>query len=235
MNRRTFLAGTATTGLAGVAGCLDVLGESHGATEDVVLDPPDRYEDLRASRDNGYLPYPIHGDELPEVSVPDVTADGPVSTRQFVGDRHVLLTFVFTRCNTVCPTLTSSFAQVQHDARENGYAEDIALLPTTFDPAYDTPERLVTFAEDVGADPSAANWRILRPESPERAEAVVEGEFGVIFSRVPEEKREMENMVWNHRSSRILANKDGYVERNYRSSLNAAGLLDEVATLRERW
>jgi len=72
MNRRRFLAATATGVTLSVAGCVDAgpLGSSE-ASEHTVLDPPEHYEKLQSSRDAGHLAFPIHGDELPDVTVPD--------------------------------------------------------------------------------------------------------------------------------------------------------------------
>lgn len=242
MNRRDYLAGSAAAVTVGVAGCLDsVFGRSPGATDDVVLDTPDRYEDLRESRDQGFIP-PIHADELPEATVTDALSGRELSTRAYVGDRHTLLTFVFTRCTMVCPGLTAALAFVQTDARDKGYDDGLAFMPTTFDPEHDTPEQLESFCENVNAVPDAEAWHALRPESPRRARAVVGDQFGVTFEKLSEEEIEQDedrpsNMVFNHTSLVVLANADGYVERGYTGSRVPAGpgLLETVETLRDRW
>lgn len=242
MKRRVFLAGTAATASAGLAGCLSsVFSGSTGATDDVVLDEPEMYDQMRASRDNGDLAHPIHADELPDVTVPDATASGDISTHGYVGDRHLLLTFIFTRCTMVCPGLTASFAQIQTRAASNGYEDEVAFMPMTFDPEYDTPEVLEEYSTDMGAIPDDSHWHFLRPETPDEAEEIVSGEFGVNFWELSDEEREElempDNMVYDHVSAIILVNADGYVERTYTGSRvpNAAGLLDEFETLRERW
>jgi protein SCO1/2 len=180
MDRRTFLAGSATAGFASAAGCLGVLGsDSPGATENVVLSTPEQYDKLRESRDAGHLAYPIHADKVPEATLPDALSDQQVSTRQFVGDRHVLLTFIYTRCFGPCLRLTARLGRVQSDAIENGYNDEFAFLPTTFDPEYDTPERLRAFSKERHAVLDAGNWYALRPESEQRVEEVVNEKFGV--------------------------------------------------------
>ncbi len=238
MDRRHYLAGSAAAVTAGVAGCLDsVFGGSPGATDDVVLDAPDRYEDLRESRDNGNLTFPIHADELPGVTVTDALSGRELSTRAYVGERHTLLTFIFARCTMVCPTLTAALAQVQANARERGYDDELAFMPTTFDPEHDTPAVLESFSEDVGAVPDAEAWHFLRPDGEAGAETVVTEQMGVWFDFVPESEREMSNMAYSHNSVILLVNADGYVERGYNGSRvpGGAGLLDDVETLRERW
>ena len=239
MDRRTFLAGAGAAAAVGLAGCLDsVFGGSPGATDDVVLDEPEYYDDPRESlEETDFQHPPIHADELPEATVPDALSGREISTREYVGDRHVVLTFIFARCTMVCPGLTAALAQVQANALEEGYADELAFMPMTFDPGHDEPDVLESFSEDVGAVPEEEGWHFLRPESEQRAQTVVQDRFGVLFDWVPEEEREMENMAYTHTSTIILANADGYVERGYAGDAvpNGAGLLDDIETLRDRW
>jgi protein SCO1/2 len=269
MDRRTFLAGSAAAGLAGAAGCLGVLGgDSPGATENVVLSAPEQYDRLRESRDEGFLPRPVHADKVPEATVPDALSGQQISTRQFVGDRHTMLTFIYTRCYGPCLRLTARLARVQADGVENGYSDEFAFLPTTFDPEYDTPERLRRFSEERNAALDVGNWYALRPESQQRVDEVVTGKFGVdpewngvrsqgargrhgTRSGVSPLHEDHDHDDGNesdgddvsgevtHLSMIVLVNADGYVERAYTGTgsgiPNAAKLLDDVATLRERW
>lgn len=206
MNRRRYLQATGAAAVPLVAGCL---GEGDGNT---VLDRPD---DQRADSED--LAYPAHGQRLPEATVPSPLQDREVTTTAFEGERHVLLTFGYTRCHDVCPVLTAALAQVQADAAERGYADEVALLPTTFDPVYDTEPVLREFSVDVGADPALDNWDFLRPETEERARAVVDDTFGVAFQKTDayEPDGQPEEMPFVHGSLILLANVDGYVERAY--------------------
>ncbi|MFC7058453.1 SCO family protein [Halovenus salina] len=174
-SRRAVLAAGATA-LAATAGCVDAFAGSDG-NDDVVLDPPENH-DRRTDLD---IPYPTYGDRIPETSVPAPLHDREVSTREFVGDRHVMMTFIYTSCRTVCPGLTASLRQVQADAVERDYSDEMAFLPTTFDPEQDTPEQLRAYGEDLGVNHDAGNWYFLRPETPESAKSVVEETFGVAF------------------------------------------------------
>ena len=233
-DRRRFLAATGATALGvGSAGCLDALPiGSSGQSADVVLDPPENYDTLS----EGDLPFPIHGEKLPEATVPAPLADREVTTTEFVGDRHVMMTFVFTRCSSVCPLLTANLVQAQAESVSEGFADEMAFLDVTFDPEYDTPDVIEDYVETQGIDRDAGNWWFLRPESHERAKEVVTDTFGVAFQFVPEEEREMQNMAWIHSSLILLANANGYVERAFTGEPpNPARMVDEVNTLRERW
>ena len=224
-------AGAAAVG-ASLAGCAGLPIGSTGAGENVVLDPPENYETLA----EGDLPYPIHGEKLPEVSVPAPRHDREVSTREFVGDRHVMLTFVFTRCSMTCPALTANLVQVQTESVAEGFAGELAFLPVTFDPEHDTAAELESYGEARGVDWDAGNWWFLRPEGEGRAREVVTDTFGVTYEYVPAEDREAENMAYVHTNTILLANADGYVERAYTGRPpNPADVVDDVRTLRERW
>lgn len=212
MRRRRFLAGSVAVGAVAVAGCL-----GSGDDGDTVLDITDREE---ASEDPSF---PVNGEELPSVEVPSPLHDSTIETDAFVGERETLLTFVFSRCPGPCHTLASTLAHVQAAAIDDGVAEEVALLPVTFDPETDTADVLADFYEANGADPHAANWHALRPETPADAETVVQDTFGVWYEEVPwDESGHGDHngdhdgeMTFDHANLVVLANRDGYVERSY--------------------
>jgi len=134
-----------------------------------------------------------------------------VTTTGLVGERHALITFIFTRCHEACPVLTSNLVHAQAEAAENGYEDDVALMNVTFDPEHDTAEVLREYSDDRGAEVDSGNWYLLRPEGEERAHEVVEETFGCAYQRNQPEA----SMEFTHMSLIILANRDGYVERAY--------------------
>ena len=226
VSRRQALAGAAGVALGTIAGCL---GDDDDGT---VLDPPERWDQLQDMD----TPRPIHGDELPETTVPAPLADRDVTTTEFVGDRHAMFTFIFTRCSMACPALTSNLVQAQATAAEHDATDEFAFLPVTFDPEYDTPAELEAYAGEQGVDRDAGNWWFLRPESQDRARDVVDDTFGVHYEYVPEEDREMENMAWSHANVIYLVNEDGIVERMYSGDPpSPATIATDVETLLDRW
>ncbi|WP_256300658.1 SCO family protein [Haloarchaeobius salinus] len=205
MKRRNVLATVGTVaGGSALSGCLGVLSED--SNPNVVLgDPGNPFE----SED---VAYPAWGQRLPDVTLP-----APLETRDVKLasiERPQLLTFFYSHCQTVCPVLISTLRNVQTHAHNNGYADEVALLPVTFDPERDTETRLRSYAEERNVAADAANWHFLRPSSTERAKAVVEDEFGVAFRRT--EPEDMEMYMFTHTSLTLLVNADGYVERAYR-------------------
>jgi protein SCO1/2 len=63
----------------------------------------------------------------------------------------VVLSFIFTSCNTICPMISATLAQVQ---RKLGPARDqVHLVSISIDPEFDTPARLREYASKLGAGP----------------------------------------------------------------------------------
>ncbi|MFW5974245.1 MAG: SCO family protein, partial [Natrialbaceae archaeon] len=208
--------------------------------DDVVLDPPENYD----RREDLDIPYPTYGEEIPEATVPAPLQDRTVSTTEFIGDRHVMMTFVYTSCKTVCPGLTASLRHVQADSIEEDYAEEMAFLPTTFDPEQDTEEAIRTYCEELGVNSEVGNWYFLRPETPEDAKRVVEDTFGVAFESGGgghaegggDEDDEDEMTMFQHASVVLLVNKGGYVERAYNGGPPAADeAIEDTRAVVERW
>lgn len=86
---------------------------------------------------------------------------------------HVtIVSFLFTRCDTICPVTTMKLQRVQEKTFDVG--ERVKLLSFSVDPAYDTPTRLTEYAQRYRAD--ATRWRFVTGE-PEAVRALVEGPF----------------------------------------------------------
>lgn len=222
-DRRTVLKATGTVALgASTVGCLGGLGR--GGAEGTVLDPPENYE-RRSEID---LPFPDYGERLPEATVPAPLRDREVTTTEFVGERHAMLTFVYTTCGTVCPGLVTALRRVQADSIEEGYADEFAFLPITFDPDTDTEPRIEEYCDRLGVDHEVGNWYFLRPETPDRARTVVEDTFGVAYQG--------SGGHYEHSSLILLVNADGIVERAYNGGPPPTGTeIDDARTLLERW
>lgn len=62
-----------------------------------------------------------------------------------IGDRIVVMDFVYTSCTTVCPVLSAVMGQVQ-DRLGDRLGREVALVSVSVDPIRDTPQRLKAFA-----------------------------------------------------------------------------------------
>ncbi|MGD8931416.1 MAG: SCO family protein, partial [Chromatiales bacterium] len=69
-----------------------------------------------------------------------------------IGDRIVVMDFVYTSCTTVCPVLSALFGQLQERLGAQLGAE-VALVSVSVDPTRDTPQRLKAYATRHQARP----------------------------------------------------------------------------------
>jgi protein SCO1/2 len=73
------------------------------------------------------------------VSLPDEMNDG----------RPIVMNFIFTTCTTICPLMSSTFAQFEH--RLGADAGKVHLMSISIDPEHDTPARLAEYARKFHA------------------------------------------------------------------------------------
>lgn len=77
--------------------------------------------------------------------------------RDVIGDRIVVVSFVYTSCTTVCPLVASVFSDLQARLGER-VGRDVVLVTITVDPLRDTPAQLKAYAARFQAGPG---WRWL--------------------------------------------------------------------------
>jgi protein SCO1 len=64
-----------------------------------------------------------------------------------IGDRVVVVNFVYTNCSTVCPVTSSIFSIVQ-DRFDEQMGQDVALVTITVDPSRDNSHRMRSYAQN---------------------------------------------------------------------------------------
>lgn len=69
-----------------------------------------------------------------------------VSLAASMAGRITLLAFIYTRCGDICPMASAYMAQVQQLASQGGLSDDFGMISLSFDPQYDTPERMREYA-----------------------------------------------------------------------------------------
>jgi protein SCO1 len=109
---------------------------------------------------------PPQADDLPEL--PDVEVlDQDGRRRKFYSDlvkgRVVVINFIYTSCQVVCPMTGRNFAQLQ-DALGEKFGREVFLISVSTDPARDTPARLKSWARAVGARTEGGGWTLLTGE-----------------------------------------------------------------------
>ncbi|MCY1274072.1 hypothetical protein D9M69_370620 [compost metagenome] len=78
-----------------------------------------------------------------------------------VGDRIVVMGFVYTSCTTVCPVISAIMQKLQTQLGERA-GREVQLISLSIDPLRDTPERLHEYAGRFGA---GSGWRWLTGSS----------------------------------------------------------------------
>ena len=125
---------------------------------------------------------------------------------------HVtLVSFLFTRCDTICPVTTMKMERLQEKTFDAG--AKIKLASFSVDPAYDTPARLAEYAQRYHADPT--RWRFVTGP-PDDMRRLVEGPLmnsmaneGVTASGAP---------AISHSGYFLLVDARGHIRGAYDSS-----------------
>lgn len=95
--------------------------------------------------------------KLPDSALTDQDRRTARLKSEIVGDRLVLVNFIYTTCTTVCPVQSALFADLQQRLGDSA-GREVALLSVTVDPLRDTPVRLKEFAAQYQAGPG---WKFL--------------------------------------------------------------------------
>jgi len=159
-----------------------------------------------------------------------VAADGrPITERDLAG-RVWVADFVFTRCQGICPALTTHMKRVQ-TALERAGARDVGLVSFSVDPLHDTPAVLQEYAARFGADPT--RWRFV---SGDRAAmyALIQDGFHLAVVPQPEGREPAAGELITHSDRFVLIDPSLQI-RGYYHGTDAADvdrLLADIETLR---
>jgi protein SCO1/2 len=140
--------------------------------------------------------------------------------------KALLLTFIYTRCPfpDYCPLMTHNFAQIEKNlaATPDLYAKT-HLLSISFDPKYDTPAILRTYAMSYVADPKKPpfdHWEFASILEPERAD------IGHFFNLFVDDQG---GGQITHSMSTAIIDPDGNLYRSYSdSSWKPADVLNDL-------
>lgn len=142
----------------------------------------------------------------PGASMPNATLTNQFGQAFQLGEgkgRALALTFIFTRCPlpTFCPRLNKHFYEVQQALSEPGTPSNWHLLSISFDPDWDTPERLAAYAAGQGQNP--AHWTFATGAIPEIRR--LGGSFGLTFAP--------EGGSFNHNVRTVVVNAAGRIQK----------------------
>jgi cytochrome oxidase Cu insertion factor (SCO1/SenC/PrrC family) len=78
-----------------------------------------------------------------------ITHDGAVTTLRALTDRPVAISFAYTRCTNPnrCPRVVATFGELREELERAGLSDRVRLLLVSYDPGYDTPVVLRSYAK----------------------------------------------------------------------------------------
>src|SRR6266705_7055055 len=118
------------------------------------------------------------------LSVVKVAPDGALldsngkslSLRDLTHGRVTVLSFIYTRCAApnACPYATGVLSQLHRASLDDEMlARSLRLVSLSFDPEYDTPERLADYAEVMRDEKLGCEWRFATAKSQADLESVL--------------------------------------------------------------
>ncbi len=124
--------------------------------------------------------------------------------------KPMAITFIFTRCPlpNMCPLITTTMANLQRLTQNAGIDNDVQLLLISYDPGFDTPQRLKKYGSDRGI--LWTNAKMLRPAEADTAELLHELDIGV----TPQA-----NGMIGHFIELVLVDRQGRAARNSRDTV----------------
>ncbi|MCD8511013.1 MAG: SCO family protein [Bacillus sp. (in: Bacteria)] len=144
------------------------------------------------------------------------------STDDMAGEWWLAKT-IFTRCPTVCMTMTPNMVLLQEAILEEGL--DVKIVSFTVDPDFDTPERMKAYGEGYGA--SFENWQFITGYSEDEIAEFAGDSFKAPIVKVPEQEDIM------HSTRFFLVNREGHVVRMYNGErdFDLAAYIEDLTVL----
>lgn len=94
--------------------------------------------------------------KIPDVKLVDMNGVEGSLRDGLEGNDPIMLNFIFTSCNAICPVMSATFRNVQE--RLGKERNKVRMVSISIDPENDTPARLKEYAEKFHAGPQ---WRML--------------------------------------------------------------------------
>jgi cytochrome oxidase Cu insertion factor (SCO1/SenC/PrrC family) len=88
--------------------------------------------------------------------------------RDLTHDRVTVMSFIYTRCaaGKACPYATGVLNQLHElSVNDQTLAKNMRLVSLSFDPEYDTPQRLADYSEAIREEKSGCDWRFATAKS----------------------------------------------------------------------
>jgi cytochrome oxidase Cu insertion factor (SCO1/SenC/PrrC family) len=101
-----------------------------------------------------------------------------ISLGELTRGRITVLSFIYTRCAApkACPYASGVLSQLHALSTDNkALANNMRLVSLSFDPDYDTPQRLAIYSEAMRDEKSGCEWRFATVKSPAALEPILNG------------------------------------------------------------
>jgi protein SCO1 len=115
-----------------------------------------------------------------------LTSGAETRLEQLLGGRVSILSFIYLRCRSprACPHATGVLRQIHELSQEDRVLIDnLQLLTLSFDPAFDTPQRMAAYAQWFDSDGPASPWQFLTTRSEEHLAPILRAYDQVVDRR----------------------------------------------------
>ncbi|MDE0157624.1 MAG: SCO family protein, partial [Gammaproteobacteria bacterium] len=150
---------------------------------------------------------------------------------EFLGDKFVVLSFIFTSCNDVngCPLATFVLGQLQQRLDADMRLKDqVRMVSLSFDPDFDTPQVMVEYGRKFSRN--GYDWRFLTTASAERLQPLLRG-FNQSVQKEYNEAGEYTGNI-SHILRVFLLDREKQVRNIYSVSfLHADTVINDIITL----
>jgi protein SCO1/2 len=126
--------------------------ENHDAHQHAADGDDDPHAHHKAMMNKPVEPAKTTEVDLLDLVLMDQNGDEKKFVSDVIGDRIVVMDFVYTSCTTVCPVISAVFGQVQNKLGDQ-LGDEVVLVSVSVDPIRDTPRRLKAYAATHKAKP----------------------------------------------------------------------------------
>jgi protein SCO1/2 len=149
--------------------------------------------------------YDISKAEMKVMDFEFVNQDGVKYGKEQLQGEYWLANLIFTYCPSVCPTMTPNMQRLQAEMEDNDV--EMSFVSFTVDPERDTPEALLSYGTNVGAD--LTSWQFLTGYTIDEI-----AEFAAESFKTPVQHIEGSDDIL-HSTSFFLIDPNGKVIRKY--------------------
>jgi len=159
------------------------------------------------------------------------TANHPLHLHELMGDKIVLLSFIYSTCSDVngCPLATMVFHKIKHRLKkEPELAGKLRLLTLSFNPEQDTPEAMRKYGKNFISD--EVDWQFLTTQSEQQLQPILD-KYQQSIQKVYDEQGEFTG-TFSHILRVYLIDTNKQIRNIYSVDfLHADTLINDIKTL----